>query len=228
MPLTALPYDAWHGTHFDAPHAALLDRAPAPLAEAPDHPRRQFELGAELGIGVPHCPNSDGAGCASLTAGSEIGLTLLFRPSPYFAFGPSGRRFAFGLGGSTGPSETHGSALFFGLAGRAYFLESGLLDPYLELALGGGRLDLDVSGSGARASEQVAFAPGARSAAGVDFSFNSWLRLGTFLALTRFLPGSVAHCDALGCSARSAGSSWLAVGATSLGVRLTFAAGELL
>jgi hypothetical protein len=56
----------------------------------------------------------------------------------------------------------------------------------------------------------------------------SWLRLGSFLALTRFLPTSVAHCEALGCSARSAGSAWLALGATSLGVRLTFASGELL
>jgi len=131
-----------------------------------------------------------------------IALTLLFRASPYFSFGVSGRRFAFGLGGSSGAEEAHGSALFFGLAGRAYFLESGLLDPYLELDLGGGRLDLDVSGSRSHASESVAFAPGARSAAGVDFALNSWLRLGTFLALTRFLPTSVAHCESLGCSTR--------------------------
>jgi hypothetical protein len=57
---------------------------------------------------------------------------------------------------------------------------------------------------------------------------NSWLRLGTFLAFTRFAPASVDHCEAIGCSARSAGSSWIAVGATSLGVRLSFGAGELL
>jgi hypothetical protein len=227
MPLAALPYDAWQGTHYDAPHSAPLERAPAPLADAPDHPRRQFELGSELGIGLPHCPSNDGVGCPSFTAGSEVALTLLVRPSPYFAFGVSGRRFAFGLGGSSGAEEAHGSALFFGLAGRAYFLESGLLDPYLELDLGGGRLDLDVSGP-ARANERVVFAPGARSAAGVDFALNSWLRLGTFVALTRFLPTSVAHCEALGCTTRSGGSSWLAVGATSLGVRLTFAAGEAL
>ena len=227
MPLAALPYDAWQGTHFEAPHSAPFERAPPPLAEAPEHPRRQFELGSELAIGMPHCPSDDGAGCPSFTAGSEIALSLLFRPSPYFAFGVGGRRFAFGLGGNSGAENAHGSALFFGIVGRVYFLESGLLDPYLELDLGGGRLDLDVSGR-TRANESVSFAPGARSAAGLDFALNSWLRLGTFLALTRFLPSSVAHCESLGCEARSASSSWLAVGATSLGVRLTFAAGEAL
>lgn len=222
------PYDAWAGTRFDAPQAALLERAPPPLGEAPEHARRSFEFGPELGIGVPHCPNADGAGCPSFTAGSEIGLTLLLRPTPYFAFGASARRFAFGLGAGTRESAAHGSALFLGLAGRAYFLESGLIDPYLELALGGGSLSLEVSGKGTRVDEQVAFAFGARSAAGVDFMLNSWLRVGTFLSLTRFAPTSVAHCEAGGCSARSAGASWLAVGATSLGVRLSFAAGELL
>src|SRR5215208_239536 len=92
------PYDAWAGTRFEAPQAALLERAPAPASEAPDRARRSFELASELGMGVPHCPNSQGAGCPSLTAGTEIGLILLFRPSPYFAFGASARRFAFGLG----------------------------------------------------------------------------------------------------------------------------------
>lgn len=177
---------------------------------------------------MPHCPNSDGAGCPTLTAGSEIGLTLLFRPTPFFAFGANARRFAFGLGGSSGSEEAHGSALFLGLAGRAYFLDAGFVDPYLELDLGGGALSLELSGNGSSAEESVPFAFGARSAAGVDFMLNSWLRLGSFLAVTRFLPRTVSHCEALGCSARSTGSSWVAVGATSLGVRLTFAGGELL
>jgi hypothetical protein len=118
--------------------------------------------------------------------------------------------------------------LFWGLTGRAYFLESGVFDPYLELAVGGGSLRLEVSGQRLRAEEQVPFAFGARSAAGVDLLLNSWLRLGTFFSFTRFAPASVAHCEVLGCSARSAGSSWLAVGATSLGVRVSLATGELL
>lgn len=222
------PYDAWSGTRFDPPPAAVLERAPAPSNEAPESARRSFEFGPELAIGVPHCPNDDGGGCPALTAGSEVGLTLLARPTPYFAFGASARRFAFGLGGVAGESEVHASALFLGLAGRAYFLESGLFDPYLELALGGGALSLDVLGDGTRIEEQVPFAFAARSAAGVDFLLNGWLRVGAFLSLTRFAPASVSHCEARGCSARSAGSSWIAVGATSLGVRLSFAAGELL
>ena len=227
MPLASLPYDAWQGTHYHAPHAALLDRARAPLADAPAPPRRQFELGSELGIGVPHCESSDGLGCPSLSAGGEVAVSLLYRPSGYFAFGAAGRRFAFGLGGSTGPEEARGSALFLGLTARVYLFDSGLFDPYLELELGGGQLGLDVSG-GPRAHESVSFAPGARSAAGVDFALNGWLRAGTFLAFTRFFPTSVAHCEALTCSTRSASASWLAVGATSLGVRLTFATGEAL
>jgi hypothetical protein len=227
LPLSPPPYDAWAGARFDPPLAAPLERAPAPLSDAPDHARRSYELDSELGIGVPHCPTSDGAGCPSFTAGTEIGLTLLLRPTPYFAFGANARRFAFGLGGSTSFGEAHGSALFLGLAGRVYFLDAGFVDPYLELDLGGGSLSLEVNGT-ARVEERVPFAFAARSAAGVDFMLTSWLRLGSFLALTRFLPTSVAHCEALGCSARSTGSAWLALGATSLGVRLTFASGELL
>jgi hypothetical protein len=228
LPATPPPYDAWGGARFEAPRAVALERAPAPLSEAPDHARRSFEFDSELGIGLPHCPSSGGAGCPSLTAGTELALTLLLRPAPFFAFGANARRFAFGLGGRSGSDEVHGSALFVGVAGRAYFLDSGFVDPYLELDLGGGALSLDVSGSSAHAEERVPFAFGARSAAGVDFMLSSWLRLGSFLAVTRFLPTSVSHCDALGCAARSAGSSWLAVGATSLGVRLSFAGGELL
>jgi len=48
------------------------------------------------------------------------------------------------------------------------------------------------------------------------------------LAITRYFPSSVSHCDALGCSARRASSTSLVVGATSLGLSLTVAAGELL
>lgn len=222
------PYDAWAGDRFDAPHVAPLERAPAPLAEAKERPRRSFEFAPELAIAVPHCPSAGSAGCPSLTAGSEIGLTLLVRPSPYFAFGASARRFAFGLGGRARAVDAQGSALFLGLSARVYFLESGFVDPHLELDLGGGALGLSVSERGAAIEEQVPFSFGARSAAGVDFLLNSWLRLGTFFAVTRFLPASVAHCEGSGCSARSASSSWLAVGATSLGVRVSFAAGELL
>jgi hypothetical protein len=217
------PYSAWRGRSFGAPDRPLLAPGPAPLGPPRERARRQFELGADLGVGVPHCARDDGPGCPALTAGTEIGLTVLARPTPYFAFGGSIRRLAFDFS-TRGQARARASALFVALVGRVYLLESGVFDPYLELDLGGGALGLYLT----NANERVPFAPALRSAAGLDFALNGWLRLGSFLSFTQYLPSSVTRCEAFSCSNRSAGSAWLAVGATSLGLNLGFGAGDWL
>jgi hypothetical protein len=206
----------------------LLDRAPAPLDDPPERGRRWFELGPELGVGVPHCKRDGGAGCASLAAGPELGLVALMRPIPYLAFGVEGRRVAFDIGSADGNGATHASALFAGLVGRLYFLETDRLDPYLDLALGAGSLALSADDHGSAVHETVNFSLAARSAIGLDLLPNSWLRFGAFFSVLRYFPSSVVHCEAAACGSIAPSAGLLAVGATTLGIRVSAALGELL
>jgi len=102
----APPYRAWQGARFQLATPPLLERAPAPETERPERARRAFELGSELGLGLPHCASASG-GCPLLGAGSEIAITLLARPRPYFALGASARHWAFELGSraDSGPAR---------------------------------------------------------------------------------------------------------------------------
>jgi hypothetical protein len=160
-----------------------------------------------------------------LSGGTEVGLNLLLRPSPYFAFGGEVRLLAFTFGNRP---LARASASFAGVAGRVYFFEDGNIDPYLELGLGVGSLDMTARDGGPELSEEADFAPAARVAGGIDFVFSSHLRAGPFLGLTRYAPASVVHCAAGSCAALETRFSGIAIGATSLGVRLTLAAGEML
>jgi hypothetical protein len=149
------------------------------------------------------------------------------RPSPYFAFGAEVRLLAFRIpNGEQATAEA--DALFAGVFGRVYFFESGHIDPYLELALGGGSLGAQSNSGAHRVAEDVEFAPSARAGAGIDFILGSFVRAGPFLGMTRYAPGSVARCAAGACVALEPRASGVALGATSLGLRLTLAAGELL
>lgn len=212
-----------------APMPALdVERAPAPLPDPIEPARRTFDFGAELGAVVPHCEQSGGPGCAALNVGLELALTASMRPTAHFAFGAELRRFAFDAFGADSTAATRAGALFAGVMGRVFLLQRGVADPYLELALGGGSLGLESEARTGRARERASFAPAVRGALGVDCAATPWLRVGGFFAWTHYVPNGVAHCDAIGCSTIPASASWLAIGATSLGIRVSLTMGELL
>lgn len=223
--LGAEPYSAWQGRRFAEPAPWLAEKAPAPLTEPPERPRRLFELSPELALALPECVRHGGLGCAELAFGNELALVALVRQIPAFAFGAEVRRFAFDHPTSAGASTTRAGALFAGLAARVYFLERGSLDPFLGLALGAGSLDVEAAND---LRETATLVPALRSSAGCDVTLSSWLRIGGFLAYTRYFPSSVSHCEGQACVAIPASQTALAVGGTSLGLRLTLSTGERL
>jgi hypothetical protein len=223
--LGAEPYSPWHGQRFAEPAPWVSERPPAPLAEPPERARRPFELSSEVALALPECVRHGGVGCAELAFGNELSLVALVRQIPAFAFGAEVRRFAFDHPTSAGASTTRAGALFAGLALRVYFLERGSFDPFLGLAFGAGSLDVEAA-NGLR--ETATLVPALRSAAGCDITLSSWLRVGGFLAYTRYFPSSVSHCDGRACVAIPANQAALAVGGTSLGLRLTLMTGERL
>ena len=206
---------------------SYLPQEPAPLDEPPELARRLFELGSELALGIPHCAESRGNGCAALRAGPEFSLTGLLRPIPHFAFGASARVGRFSESSEGDAWQSSGQSTFFGLAARVYAFESGRFDPYLELDLGAGAVSLDVLAASGR-RERAALLPALRSALGLDWALTSWLRCGAFLGYSQYLSGSASRCGAGGCSAISASQSSLIRGTTSLGLSLGIRAGEML
>src|SRR5690606_3714293 len=97
MSSPAPAYSAWQGARHPGPPPAWFDRAPAPLPEQPEVPRRAFELVTEGAGAVPECRSSVALGCAGLAGGMELGLQALYRPTPSFAIGGTFRLDALSL-----------------------------------------------------------------------------------------------------------------------------------
>jgi hypothetical protein len=219
------PYAAWGGERHAPPPPLADERGPGPLPEQPELARRTFELVPELGVSFPHCAGSHGpSGCDALVAGTELGLSALYRVSPYFAVGASGGADAYTFSNARG---SEGRALFAGVTGRVYFLESGAWDPYLELTLGAGSLAAFSGENGSRAHDRVALAPAARVAAGIDFALGPWLRAGPLLALSRYSAATAQRCSGRACGAVPLEASSVPIGATSFALRLTVSAGDV-
>jgi hypothetical protein len=224
---TELPYAAWQTERYPAPSGVVLERPPAPPREEPEQARRLWELVPELGLALPSC-RKRAESCGGIRPGLDVGITGLYRPMPYFAFGVSAHFDAFSLGRSRSADVLEASTSFFGVAGRVYAFESGAFDPYLELALGGGSLETSGVDARGRVGTHVDFAPAARVAAGLDFALGSWLRLGPVFAVSEYAPRTASVCGAGGCVSRSAERAALPRGSTSFGFRLSLSAGERL
>lgn len=223
---TALPYAAWTSARHPLPTSELPDRAPRPAPEEPEQARRLLEFAPDVGVALPSCAGR-GAACADLTAGAEVGLSALYRAMPHFAFGVVARLDAFSFG--QGAADAAAAQMtFFGVAGRLYAFQTGLLDPYLELAIGGGSVETTVTSAGNRSTTVAEFTPAGRISAGVDFALNPWLRLGPAASLSEYAPSSASHCADRRCNVVDLGQAPVPRGATSFAFRLTFTTGERL
>lgn len=220
-----LPYAAWQGDAHAKPEAAVLERGPAPLPEPPEQARRLWEFVPDFGVALPGC-RGRGADCQGVRPGLELGVSGLYRPFAFFALGVTARLDTFSVARAEGARTAQ--ATFFGAALRLYAFESGMFDPYLELAVGGGSLETSAARSGQREGTHVALAPAARIAGGLDFALSPWLRLGPALAMSQYASGNATYCTHAGCTTRSDRQSALPRGATSFGFRLTIALGERL
>jgi hypothetical protein len=225
------PYSAWHGSApYDSPPAIVLRAAPPPELAPLEYARRPFELVPEFALGFPSC--SDGSAndtrCQGLGAGVGLGLSALWRVTPYFAFGGtlSASRFAFSPKGSSELRDSSASGVFYGLLGRVYFADHGPIEPYFELALGGGADSTSAREADAMKYSETALGGAVRVGGAVEFYLGRHLRLGPALSWTRLRVSRVERCGgAQACVDLDPGQNGHGVGFTTLSARLTILLG---
>lgn len=174
-PAAPSPYSAWDGQSPLPSPPPVLDEAPSPLEREPEWGRRSVELVPEVGFALPRCvaQRSRNSTCATFSGGRIFGFYALYRPTPYFAFGGGALLTEFeGDAGSTRTVE-------LGALARVYLLESGRVEPYLELWLGGGSQSSRVTA--APKLNHDASSAGLRVGGGVDFYLAEHVRLGPSL-----------------------------------------------
>jgi hypothetical protein len=225
----AAPYEAWRGSrHPPAGARRGPDRAlPAPLARAPELPRRPLEATFGGAAFLPSCSagSLDDRGCVTLQPGAGFEGALLYRVGPFFAAGAEAALSGFGRRGQGALSRAGGGGGFVGVVGRVYFAESGSWDPYVSLALGYGALRLNESAAGPPRAGSSGF--GARVAGGIDFLLGSRLRLGPTLGFAHFIAWSEQHCSGAVCRDGRASYGRL-LGFATLGLRATASFGDAL
>jgi hypothetical protein len=184
------------GPHHPPP---LPRREPSASARAPIEERRGVEL---LGHGramTPFLAHGGLRGSPAFGAGVGVGVRI----SPYFSLGGEGS--ALRVGGSAPRSL---ESLELSAVARVYLLETGRVDPYLELALG------YASGPSRGGGETTLLGgPSARSGAGLDLVVVSPLRLGAFLGYREVAHLPEADC-LIECRARAEGGVVAAITVT--------------
>jgi hypothetical protein len=178
---------------------------------------------AELASSLPTCRDGRHAGrCTALAPALAAGVAALHRPVPYFAYG--GGLSVAQANGATTEGRVTGELVAGGAIGRAYFYESGVFDPYLELELGYGSFRTALArGSGAR-EQASAFGPMARVGGGMDFVVMPALELGGVVAFRHLLLERGAVCEAGACRGSEVPSGAM-LGALVVGLRATLVLG---
>jgi hypothetical protein len=220
-----LPYEAWRGTGPQPPTAPASVDSPPPLGRPREVPRRPLELSASLAAFLPSCGSGsvDDRGCLTVARGSGVEVALLYRVGPFFAVGAEGAVSGFATRGRGALSRAGGGARFFGVAGRVYFADQGVWDPYVALTLGAGSLQLAGVGD-ARVSTTGL---GARVAGGVDFALGSRFRLGPSASFAHWVAWREERCSVGVCRDQPAVHGRL-LGFATLGFRVTGSFGDVL
>ncbi len=207
-------------------------QAPPPPELAPlEYARRPIEITPEFALGLPSCADGsvDNERCVGLSAGAGGGMSVLWRPTPFFAFGGAfdELRFRFDPGPSSGLRGVRATGQFVGLLGRVYFMERGVVEPYLELGLGSGRFATRaraLSGFG-DSSDESASGVAVRAGGGVEFYLSPYVRLGPAFAWTTIDVKRVRHCDGSGCVDLDQGSYGHGTGFGNFALRLSIVLG---
>jgi hypothetical protein len=206
------------------PPPIVLDSPPAPELPPPEYARRPFELTAELLLGLPSCAvgSSYNQRCDDIVAGPGFGGTALWRPSPYFALGGTVSTLRFGFRPADGSGLSKGSAdgYFWGLLGRVYFFDHGLIEPYLELGIGSAGVATrarEIDAEYQENSAGLAF----RVGGALEFYLGRHVRLGPAFDWTRFNVQQMRRCGQVGCVDLDQASYGHGIGFSSVSVRLS-------
>ena len=210
------------------PPPIVLGAAPPPELPAAEYARRPFELSAELLLGFPSCAegSTDNRRCDGVGVGAGLGGTLLWRPSPYFAVGGTieASGFAFHPAQSSGLQAASAAGHFFGVLGRVYFFEHGLVEPYLELGLGSAGVSTSAQESGV-AYEERSSGPALRAGGAIELYLARHVRLGPAFAWTRFNVDHVQRCGGSRCTALDEASYGHGAGFSTVSLRLSIVLG---
>jgi len=200
---------------LNAPLPALPSLPPAPERET-EWVRRSFEVVAEAGLALPWCSQSSFAPCASLGTGISASLAGFYRISPYVGLGAEIAAASFRL------DEGSGHAGIVGPVFRAYFLEEGSIDPWIQVGFGAAHFrtrhpaDLSVEATG----------PVVSGAAGVDFWLSPSWKLGPAIGQRFLFPTESRGCNFQGCGSFTAGQAGGIRRHLNLGLTATFAFGS--
>lgn len=209
---------------------AFLRAGPPPLRRAEarevagdedELARRPWEAGVALGIAAPLCRGVTASGeslCDDLATGGAVGLAARYRLTPFVALGLAATR-AVHRADDRGGVESRGRTTTAGLAVRAYFLDRGGFDPWIETRLGSGTSEVTAR----TPSGVVTWAGGGLStgvAAGAGFSLGPDVRVGPEFAYDHVLVGSWLACDPSGACARHGASEGGPVGVGRVSITL--------
>jgi hypothetical protein len=218
-----------------APRFAFLDTLPPPLKELPreptreadEYPRRAWEGFPSGGIGTPFCRGSAfGLGhCGDANSGPTMGAGLLYRVSPYVAIGLDASFARFASRDSTTGAAAYSHASWVGLLVRGYFLDHGMLDPYVETGVGQGSASAGYV-DGATEVRTESAAPSVMAGAGVDFWLAPYLRVGPALNYRLAWITDVRGCYASTCTTYGVDERGTVGSYATLSVRATFALGR--
>lgn len=127
--------------------------------------------------------------------GGGGGFAAFWRINPYFAWGGG-----FDIDGyryeppaRLGLDNPSAAGIFLGFMGRAYFLDHGALDPYVELGLGGAVMGTSHDENSVRYNETGA-GPAVRLGGGIDFYLGRRIRLGPAISYTRVFVDKIRRC----------------------------------
>jgi hypothetical protein len=212
--------------------AAALDppplRDPEPLASprAPEHLRAPVELVPKAVTLLPTCrfgPDVDR--CQALGPAFGLEAAVLYRPTPYFAFG--GTLGYARARSSLAGGRLSGSRFELSVVGRVYLLEAGELDPYLEGFVGWTSERTTLAWPSGVEDVDKAFGPFGRAGGGVDWFVSSGVKLGVLAGFSEFLLARRERCRAGVCTTGDAPSSTPS-GVVTLGLSLSVLVGEAL
>jgi hypothetical protein len=223
-------YSPWDASRSVGTPCSLPPEKPRARERAPDFSRRLVELGLDGGAALPLCagePDDDGP-CGVLGAGVIVGLSALYRPGPYFAFGGAFHFADFGAGEDVTPAGADGGFYEASAVARVYMLESGHIEPYLELWLGGGAQRSSARPSGEPHLDRRSFGVGGRVGGGVDFYLGEQWRLGPTFAALRSFATNGEQCRQGQCRALDLDQQSQLLGAYVLALRVTLGFGSRL
>lgn len=201
---------------LNEPPPALPGLPPSPERET-EWVRRSFEVVAEAGLALPWCSQGAFAPCAGLGTGLSASLAGIYRITPYVGLGAEIAAASFRIDGGSGHAGVIGPVF------RAYFLEQGSIDPWIQVGFGAAHFrtrhamaDIDVEASG----------PAFSGAAGVDFWLSPSWKLGPSIGQRFLFPTESRACQAQACGSFTPGQAGGVRRHLNLSLTATFAFGS--